>query len=104
GFSAITDNARFMTSITETRADDPGLLTRIREKFTRSFEYVGELTDLAIQTMQQMRRGPIERPLLMAQFDQIGVRSISIVVITSAFIGMVLALQTAYALEDFGGK
>ena len=54
-----------MTSITETRADDPGLLTRIREKFTRSFEYVGELTDLAIQTMQQMRRGPIERPLLV---------------------------------------
>jgi phospholipid/cholesterol/gamma-HCH transport system permease protein len=51
-----------------------------------------------------MRRGPIERSLLTAQFDQIGVRSISIVVITSAFIGMVLALQTAYALEDFGGK
>jgi phospholipid/cholesterol/gamma-HCH transport system permease protein len=40
----------------------------------------------------------------MAQFDQLGVRSVSIVVITSAFIGMVLALQTAYALEDFGGK
>ena len=31
-------------------------------------------------------------------------RSLSIVIITSAFIGMVLALQTAYALEDFGGK
>jgi phospholipid/cholesterol/gamma-HCH transport system permease protein len=40
----------------------------------------------------------------MAQFDQVGVRSISIVVITSAFIGMVLALQTAYSLADFGGK
>ena len=93
-----------MTSITETRATDPGLLTRLREKFTRSFLYVGDLTDLAVQTMQQMRRGPIERPLLMAQFEQIGVRSLSIVIITSAFIGMVLALQTAYALEDFGGK
>jgi phospholipid/cholesterol/gamma-HCH transport system permease protein len=32
------------------------------------------------------------------------VRSISIVVITSAFIGMVLALQTAYSLAEFGGK
>jgi len=93
-----------MTSITESRVDQPGLIERLREKFTSSFEYIGELTDLAVQTMQQMRRGPIERPLLMAQLDQIGVRSISIVVITSAFIGMVLALQTAYALEDFGGK
>src|SRR6185436_17832031 len=92
-----------MTSITEPRVDEPGLLTRLRDKFTTSFEYVGELTDLALQTLQQMRK-PIERPLLMAQLDQIGVRSISIVVITSAFIGMVLALQTAYALEDFGGK
>lgn len=93
-----------MTSITESRAVEPRLLTRLREKFTRSFFVLGELTDLAGQTMQQMRRGPIERPLLMAQLDQIGVRSISIVAITSAFIGMVLALQTAYALEDFGGK
>jgi len=96
-----------MTSTTlDTERPDspPNPLVRIRERADGWFFYVGEVTDLAIQTIQQMRRGPIERPLLMAQFDQIGVRSISIVVITSAFIGMVLALQTAYALEDFGGK
>jgi len=92
-----------MTTLTETPAES-GVLTRIRERVELWLFYVGELTDLAIQTLQQMRRGPIERPLLMAQLEQIGVRSISIVVITSAFIGMVLALQTAYALEDFGGK
>ena len=67
--------------------------------------YVGEITDLAVQTIQQaFRRGGIERPLLIAQFDQVGVKSISIVVITSMFIGMVLALQTAYSLAEFGGK
>jgi phospholipid/cholesterol/gamma-HCH transport system permease protein len=49
-------------------------------------------------------RGPIDRAVLMAQFDQIGVRSMSIVVITSLFIGMVLALQTAYSLAEFGGS
>jgi len=92
-----------MTTITES-GGEANVLTRIRDRVERALTYVGELTDLAGQTMQQMRRGPIERPLLMAQFEQIGVRSISIVVITSAFIGMVLALQTAYALEDFGGK
>jgi len=92
-----------MTTITETPAES-GLLSRIQMRFERSLFFVGELTDLALQTLAQLRKGPIERPLMMAQFEQIGVRSISIVVITSAFIGMVLALQTAYALEDFGGK
>jgi phospholipid/cholesterol/gamma-HCH transport system permease protein len=82
----------------------PKLGTRLRERADAAFLYVGSLTDLALQTIQQFRRGPVERPLLVAQMDQIGVRSLSIVIITSAFIGMVLALQTAYALADFGGK
>jgi phospholipid/cholesterol/gamma-HCH transport system permease protein len=79
-------------------------LDRARERAESAFLYIGGMTELAGQTIQQFRRGPLERPLLVAQFDQIGVRSLSIVIITSAFIGMVLALQTAYALADFGGK
>ena len=91
-----------MTTFTET--PDDNVFSRMQSRVEQGLAYTGELTDLAVQTMQQLRRGPLERPLLMQQFEQIGVRSISIVVITSAFIGMVLALQTAYALEDFGGK
>ncbi|HET7706869.1 MAG TPA: ABC transporter permease, partial [Thermoanaerobaculia bacterium] len=79
------------------------LLTRARSKAERSLYELGEITDLAVQTVKQAWRGPIERELLIHQFDAVGVRSISIVVITSAFIGMVLALQTAYSLADFGG-
>jgi len=93
-----------MTTASLDRPADPGFLRRMRDRAEESFLYVGGLADLAMQTVQQLRRGPLERPLLMAQLDQIGVRSLSIVIITSAFIGMVLALQTAYALEDFGGK
>ena len=93
-----------MTTSTLERPADPGFLERVRNRADAAFLYVGGLTDLAGQTVQQIRRYPIERPLLMAQLDQIGVRSLSIVIITSAFIGMVLALQTAYALQDFGGK
>lgn len=93
-----------MTASALERPASPGLLQRARERASRTFLYVGGLTDLAGQTIQQIRRGPIERPLLIQQFEQIGFRSLSIVIITSAFIGMVLALQTAYALEDFGGK
>ncbi|MGZ8867032.1 MAG: MlaE family ABC transporter permease [Thermoanaerobaculia bacterium] len=79
-------------------------MTRARTRAERGLLELGEITDLAIQTVQQAWRGPIERALLIHQFDAVGVRSISIVVITSAFIGMVLALQTAYSLADFGGK
>ncbi len=81
------------------------LLARTRSKLEESLFYVGEVSDLAVQTVQQMfRRGAIEKSLVVAQFDQIGVRSLSIVIITSTFIGMVLALQTAYSLAEFGGK
>src|SRR5687767_15972940 len=93
-----------MTASVIEQPQEESFFTRLRTKLDVSMNQVGELADLAVQTVQQARRGPIERPLLMAQFDQIGVRSLSIVIITSAFIGMVLALQTAYALADFGGK
>ena len=93
-----------MTASALDRPASPGFLQRVRERAERTFLYVGGLTDLMMQTLHQIRRGPVERTLLLQQFEQIGVRSLSIVIITSAFIGMVLALQTAYALEDFGGK
>src|SRR2546430_3401778 len=53
---------------------------------------------------RSMFRGPFERDAIIAQFEAIGFKSLSIVAITSLFIGMVLALQTAYSLADFGGK
>ena len=83
---------------------EPGFFERAWNKVEQALLYVGEITDLAWQTIRQVIRGPLESSLLIAQFDQIGVRSISIIGITSLFIGMVLALQTAYSLEEFGGK
>ncbi len=80
------------------------LLDRVRRNADEALFYLGGLSDLAMQTVQQFIRGPIDRVIVVAQFDQIGVRSLSIVAITSLFIGMVLALQTAYSLSDFGGS
>lgn len=59
---------------------------------------------LIAQTSRETFRRPYEWKLLIAQMEQVGVRSMSIAVITALFIGMVLALQTAYSLADFGGK
>jgi phospholipid/cholesterol/gamma-HCH transport system permease protein len=80
------------------------MMSRARSRVEDALLYIGGLTDLAQQTIVQLWRGPVERALLIAQLDQVGTRSISIVVITSLFIGMVLALQTAYSLAEFGGK
>ncbi|MDX1582407.1 MAG: ABC transporter permease [Thermoanaerobaculia bacterium] len=66
--------------------------------------YLGGLSELTLQTGFQTFRRPVEFRRLSAEFDQVGVRSMSIVVVTAVFIGMVLALQTAYALQEFGGK
>ncbi|HXH37512.1 MAG TPA: ABC transporter permease [Thermoanaerobaculia bacterium] len=104
-----------MTSILQTNAtpkpearsvlDKAGaFIDRVRNHSEEALSYLGGLTDLAVQTIQQFVRGPVDREVVIAQFDQIGVRSISIVAITSLFIGMVLALQTAYSLSDFGGS
>lgn len=77
---------------------------RLRQKLEKQMIYLGELSELAVQILRQMVRGPYERTALLAQLEQVGVRSMSIVAITSLFIGMVLALQTAYSLAEFGGK
>jgi phospholipid/cholesterol/gamma-HCH transport system permease protein len=79
------------------------IVDRVKRHGEEALYYLGGVADLATQTIQQFMRGPIDRAVVIAQFDQIGVRSISIVAITSLFIGMVLALQTAYSLAEFGG-
>jgi len=93
-----------MTSITENLPVVPNVFDRTRDRFIRAMEYIGGISELTAQTVREIMRGPIETSLLVTQFEQVGVRSMSIVAITSLFIGMVLALQTAYSLEQFGVK
>jgi phospholipid/cholesterol/gamma-HCH transport system permease protein len=85
-------------------SEEPGLFDRVKDHVDEALLYLGGLADLGAETIRQFVRGPLDRGIIVAQFDQIGVRSMSIVGITSLFIGMVLALQTAYSLADFGGS
>src|SRR6266508_733593 len=96
-----------MSTVVETPAETPSLpnlFHRAKDRFEHAMLYVGGITDLGVQTIREIVRGPVETKLLIAQFEEIGVRSLSIVGITSLFIGMVLALQTAYSLDQFGVK
>jgi phospholipid/cholesterol/gamma-HCH transport system permease protein len=80
------------------------MFARTRSRAEEALYYIGGLSELAGDTIRATWRGPFESAILVAQMDQVGVRSLSIVSITSVFIGMVLALQTAYSLKEFGGS
>jgi phospholipid/cholesterol/gamma-HCH transport system permease protein len=63
-------------------------------------EYVGMLSRTA--------RGLVTRPFyyrdLVQQFDAIGIGSLTVVLLTGTFTGMVLALQSGMTLDQFGAR
>ncbi|HEY6065152.1 MAG TPA: ABC transporter permease [Thermoanaerobaculia bacterium] len=67
-------------------------------------EYLGGLGTLLTQTVHAAVSRPFYMSEIVAQMDELGVKSLSITGITAFSVGMVLALQTAYALAAFGGK
>jgi phospholipid/cholesterol/gamma-HCH transport system permease protein len=48
-------------------------------------------------------RRPFEGKAIFTQLESLGVASVGIVVVTSVFIGMVMAVQFAFGLRKFGG-
>lgn len=67
-------------------------------------EYLGGLGTLFAQTCRAAVTRPFYGSEIIAQMDELGVKSLSITGITALFVGMVLAIQTAYSLAAFGGK
>lgn len=70
----------------------------------KGFHYLGGLALLSRDTVRCLATGRWEGGLILYQMDLLGVQSFSIVLITATFMGMVLAVQTAYTLEAFGAK
>jgi len=77
---------------------------RFGRKGQAAMEYLGGLAEMAGQTLHACFTRPFYSSELLSQLDEIGVKSVSITGITAFSTGMVLALQTAYALAAFGGK
>jgi phospholipid/cholesterol/gamma-HCH transport system permease protein len=76
------------------------LLTPVKD----SFLGVQEFTLLAYRTIGRLFRPPLYFRDTIDQMDKIGVGSLTIIILTGLFTGMVLALQSAYELEVFGAK
>jgi phospholipid/cholesterol/gamma-HCH transport system permease protein len=70
----------------------------------RGFTVLGGMVLLARDLGRAMVRRRWDGRLILAQLEQIGVRSLSIVALTAIFTGMVLALQMGTFLGKFGAK
>ena len=79
-------------------------ISRVGERALGVTESVGAFGLLALDSVRALRRPRFPWRDVLHQFDVIAVRSTPIVAITALFTGMVLALQTAFALSRFGAK
>jgi phospholipid/cholesterol/gamma-HCH transport system permease protein len=67
-------------------------------------ENIGHIVSLTARSIAWQFRRPFRLSQVMAAMDFIGVQSIFIVGLTGTFSGMVLALQTSYALRAFSAE
>lgn len=82
----------------------PTGVAALGERVLAVLDAVGGFGLLAAQTARAgLRRGFPMREILV-QFEAIAVRSLTIVLVTAVFTGMVLALQTTVSLAPFGLK
>jgi phospholipid/cholesterol/gamma-HCH transport system permease protein len=77
---------------------------RFGRKGSAIVDYIGGLAELIGEAVVDCFTRPFYGTEVMRQMDELGVKSVAITGITALFTGMVLALQTAYSLEAFGGK
>lgn len=74
------------------------------EKIKNAAREVGEITFLLRDTVKYGVRRPYEIRSLLTQLYEIGVQSVFIVVLSSFFVGMVMAVQLAYSEANFAGR
>ena len=90
-----------MSAPTRAAADEIG---RLGDRVLDAIDRLGQFALLAGQTARAAVRPNFPGLELLRQFEAIGARSSTIVLITALFTGMVLALQTGIALARFGAK
>jgi phospholipid/cholesterol/gamma-HCH transport system permease protein len=84
-------------------APEPSLLKRQTEQVLVFFEHLGVLWHMLTGSIRAGFRRPFEGRAIVKQLESLGVASVGIVVVTSVFIGMVMAVQFAFGLQKFGG-
>ncbi len=67
-------------------------------------EECGRILLLLLSAIRWLFRPPLRIRVVIQQMEFVGVNSLTVVLITGAFTGMVLALQTYYGFRMFGGE
>ncbi len=80
-----------------------GLVARVGDSAVRFLEHIGAVFNMLVGSVRAGFRRPFEGNAILTQFEALGVASVGIVVVTSVFIGMVMAVQFAFGLRKFGG-
>lgn len=76
----------------------------LRQRVERALTTLGEIGLLTAEAGRQLLRRPIGVPAIVEQIESIGVRSMSVVVLTAVFSSMVITIQFAFQLARFGAK
>ncbi|RLB04422.1 MAG: ABC transporter permease [Deltaproteobacteria bacterium] len=79
-------------------------INALGEGVTGYLKEMGRLFLLLLDTARWSLYPPFRFDLLFQQMERVGVKSVLVVVLTGAFTGMVLALQTFYATRKFGAE
>jgi phospholipid/cholesterol/gamma-HCH transport system permease protein len=80
------------------------LLELLGARVLRALEEVGRVAMLLCSTLKELLMPPLEGRNIFKQFQEIGVNSVPVVLITAVFTGMVLALQTYTGFKRFGAE
>ncbi len=81
----------------------PPVISRLRDSIADFFDQFGQITLMAGRAFRAGFRRPFEWREILRQVEALGVASTGIVAVTSVFIGMVMSVQFAYGLKQFGG-
>jgi len=71
--------------------------------FVRFFEQLGAFSQLAGRTFRSFFRKPREGRIFLQQLEEIGLRTLPVVVLTAAFGGLVFGLQSYYGFHKYIG-
>src|SRR3989338_6029190 len=80
------------------------LVQKIGSRIVYYIDYVGALTKLFFKTLYWMFIPPFKRQRILQQVYGIGVDSLPIVSLVALFIGVILALQTAYQMQKLSSE
>ncbi len=80
-----------------------GFFEKLARRVLRFVSHVGQVSQMFSGSVRAGFRKPFETRAILAQLESLGVASVGIVVVTSVFIGMVMAVQFAFGLRKFGG-